>query len=78
MTKHTIQYLRKREYIGTKNIQYWLRYNNKNILVTMKWVAGEYMAVAAKLAKYDPNKDIGEFPYRRTPKVIDRIEELLK
>lgn len=73
----TKKYLIKREYLGFKEKQYWLRYGDKNILVTMKWVSGEYRILWAKLMKYDPNLNIGEFPYKRTVRTIDRVEALL-
>ena len=73
-----MKYLNKREYLGIKEIQYRVRYGTKDALITMKWVSGEYRITAADLSKYDPNAGVMEFPYKRTVKVVDRIEELLK
>ncbi len=79
----TKQYLRKREYLGIQEIDYYLTYGEKIVIVTMKWVSGEYRITEAikikSLIKWQ-KKDISNrsFPYRKSVKVIDRVEELLK
>lgn len=72
----TKQYLIKREYLGFKNMPYWLKYGGKTVLVMMEWISGEYRIVSATTS---PNKaGLDDFPYKKTVGVIDRIEELLK
>lgn len=71
----TKQYLNKREYLGFRKAYYYVQYAGKTVKVTAEWISREYEITKARLVK-TVNKD--NFPYRRTPKVIDRIEELLK
>ncbi len=75
----TKQYLNKREYLGKRKFQYYIKYGGKIVFVLVEWISREYEVTKAKLATFQgglaPNDD---FPYHRTPKVIDRIEELLK
>lgn len=73
----TKQYFNKREYLGIKEIQYRVRYGKKDILITMKWISGEYQIIAAEDTKYNPETCIGEFPYRKSVGTIDQIEYLL-
>lgn len=79
----TKQYYNKREYLGIQEIDYYLSYGEKIVIVTVKWISGEYRITEAikikSLTKWI-KKDISirSFPYRRSVKVIDRIEELLK
>ena len=70
------QYLRKREYLGNKQYNYHVKYGNKIVKIVMEWISGEYKITSAR-----PSKTYYEeiaFPYRRTVKTIDRIEELLR
>ena len=83
MTKQSKQYLIKREYIGIQEIDYYLNYGNKFVIITMKWISGEYRITdvikiksLTKWIKHDTS--IRSFPYKKTVGVIDRIEELLK
>ncbi len=78
MTKQGKQYLNKREYIGHHEIHYALKYGNKAVLVMMNWVGREYEVIWARQINIEHLGNYEEFPYHRTPKVIDRIEELLK
>jgi len=79
----TKQYYNKREYLGIQESDYYLTYGEKIVIVTMKWISGEYRITEAikikSLIKWQ-KKDVSirSFPYRRSVKVIDRIEELLK
>lgn len=82
-SKHSKQYFNKREYLGIKEIDYYLSYGEKTVIVTMKWISGEYRITEAikiksltKWIKHDTS--IRSFPYRRSVKTIDRIEEVLK
>ena len=72
----TKQYFNKREYLGEKLYHYHVKYGNKIVKIIMEWVSGEYQITGAKPSKVYYLELA--FPYRRTPKVIDRIEELLK
>lgn len=80
----TKQYLNKREYLGIKEIDYYLSYGEKIVIVTMKWISGEYRVTDAikikSLTKWISNNNISirSLPYKRTVNVIDRIEEVLK
>lgn len=72
----TKQYLRKREYLGKMHFLYHVRYGSKTVLIEMEWISGEYQITKAKLATFQGKYE--DFPYRRSVKTIDRIEELLK
>ncbi len=77
------QYWNKREYLGFREAQYYLSYGEKIVIVTVEWVGREYQVTEAftikSLSKWTKIfVTMRQFPYHRTPKVIDRIEELLK
>ncbi len=75
----TKQYFNKREYLGHKNMTYALKYGNKCVHIEMEWASGEYVIVwARKMDMEEHLENYAEFPYRRSVKVIDKIEELLK
>ena len=79
----TKQYYNKREYLGIKEQDYFLTYGDKFVIVTMTWISGEYQVTDAikikSLTKWIKKSiSIRSFPYRRSVKTIDRIEELLK
>ncbi len=80
----TKQYFNKREYLGIKEQDYFLTYGDRFVIVTMTWISGEYRVTDAikikSLTKWikNNNMSIGSFPYKRSVKTIDKIEELLK
>ncbi len=75
----TKQYFNKREYLGKKILTYSLQYGKRGYHIQMEWISGEYTIMwARRMDTLEHLENYTDFPYRRTPKVIDRIEELLK